>query len=90
MPWVAQSAPCHIWLPSYMRSVAWLHPVGSPHLYYHAYEWSAGLALHYSSLPTHLTGHNDVACPHILQASMTLTHVPWNHVSGPWNHASAP
>jgi hypothetical protein len=73
-----------------MRPVAQPCLAGSPHLYSRAYEWSAGLALHCSSLSTHLIGHNDATCLHVLQASMALTRTPWNYVIAPWNHMGVP
>jgi hypothetical protein len=41
-------------------------------------------------MSTHLASHNDVACPHVLQASTALTRTPWNHTSVPWNYVSKP
>jgi hypothetical protein len=58
MPWVAWSVPHHIGLPRGTRPVAWLRPVGSPHLYSSACEWLARPALHCNRPSACLAGLN--------------------------------
>jgi hypothetical protein len=48
-------------------------PVGPPHLYSSAREWSAGPTLYGSALSARLAGHYDTTWPHVLQASMVHT-----------------
>jgi hypothetical protein len=59
--------PCPVTPPHCKQSVVWHRPVGSPHHYSRAYEWSTGPALHYVHLSACLVHLNSVACPHVLQ-----------------------
>jgi hypothetical protein len=90
MPLAVQCASRPVLSPHCMQPAAWYHLVGSPHLLNRACEWSAEPVFHYTYLSACLAGHNDTACSHVLHASMTLTSVPWNHVSTPWKHAGVP
>jgi hypothetical protein len=90
MSLAAWSVSHHIGPPRHMRPVGRYSPVRSPHHCSRAWKWPAGPVLHYSGMFARLVGHNNVACPHVLQASTALASVPWKHTNVPWKHASMP